>query len=175
MEENQAVHFELPTAMAYAFSHNPGIMSRVVGFAFPNKPFAGSTIYGSENRPTQVISYSPVVSGDRFFCSRGKLSGIVGIVAYSETDPATDICGVGFAYRHDPPTILGQARKKCGSSQKQHTDDLRKISVYYAQDFYGRIVVGLRFFSWSSYNATFGDCSRSDFEILRVSNVSIPL
>lgn len=160
--------------MAYAFSHHARMMPWVVGFALPSKASTGSAMCSSENRPAQIISYNPVVDGDKFFCSRGKLSGIVGIVAYSETDPATGICGVALAYRDEPPIILGQARKKCGSSEKQHTDDLREIFVYYAQDLFGRIVVGLRLLSWSSYNATFGDCSGSDLEILTVSNVSIP-
>lgn len=131
--------------------------------------------YYSETRPVQSINFNPEPhqACDGLFRSKARLFGIVGIIAYSRSDPPKDICGMAFAYNFEPPMILGQARKRCGSSQKLGTDNVREIFVYYEPYMFGRRVVGIRLFSWSSHEASFGNCSGSLVpEILRVSNVS---
>lgn len=172
IEEGREAHFEFPTAMIYALSHDDRYMAPVVGFAMPNEQCTGAMRHGLESRPGQTISFSPEPSY-RGFSSRGKLSGIVGIIAYSKSDPPEGLCGIALAYRDESPVILGQAHKRCGTSQKQGADNVREVFVYYKRSVFGRRVSGLRFFCWSSYNITFGNCSHSNFEILRPSPVSI--
>lgn len=177
IEENRAVSFEFPTAMVCAFSHDSRPTPCVVGFALPCEPSARPKPHYVERRSVQTIDFraGPHQAWDELFCSKAGLFGIVGIVVYSKSDPPEDICGIAFAYQSDPPVVLGQARKRCGSSQKLGTDNVREIFVYYEPHMFGRRVVGIRFFLWSSHKVSFGTCSRSVPEILTVSNVSLLL
>ncbi|RJE25065.1 hypothetical protein PHISCL_02600 [Aspergillus sclerotialis] len=101
IEEGRAAHFEFPAAMIYAFSHHDRYMAPVVGFAIPNEQYAGAVRNGFESRPIQTISFSPEPHHGGF-SSRGKLSGIVGIIAYSRTDPPESLSGIALATTASP-------------------------------------------------------------------------